>query len=667
MLLLQHLHPRTRIGKIISAFSASAILGACGGGGGSDIGNTASSSQNQPFGSTPGDDSPDGASDSSQSANSFATDYPIANQAPSNGGAKLLISEVASNYYSNDVAWFEIYNPNRGAVSLADYALRSSYLDSGRNTVSLTPALFSLPAILVPAGGHVVVASRVYDNLQNNKQIVYINSGNVSPYWNANGSLELVYGGETVDFVRFGTSSAAPMSAAEWAGANVPGLPSGPTEYGRSIVRLASAGMADTNSARDWSLVNFPTPAGKNDVGPGIVDSDGDGIPDSAKVNGGTYAGLNLYAMGARPGRRDLFMEIDYMKSADPGITPRREALQKLVDAFAEHNIAVHIDTGNLYGASFDPAQFNLGGGNAVNYAACIQLTAESDDTSRNCTSFYLYKSQNFDVRRKFLFHYAIFGSSLNPDGSASASGVAELFGSDLIVSLGNYGLTTFPGVGLNLLVNMQASTLMHELGHNLGLHHGGDEDTNYKPNHYSVMNYMYQFAGLTDTPDSSYAAERYYLANNMKGKTYCTLIENSPCGSDFRISYSNGSSIDLDEGNLVESANIGRGSVPGAYADWNNDGALGGYGLARNINPQMGSDLNILHDYNEWGNLTFAFSRYFSGANTGNTFRKQARAPRANPMNPHARIKLAEKSLPSSLQSEIQRHRRGTRSQTTP
>jgi hypothetical protein len=40
----------------------------------------------------------------------------------------------------------------------------------------------------------------------------------------------------------------------------------------------------------------------------------------------------------------------------------------------------------------------------------------------------------------------------------------------------------------------------MHELGHNLGLRHGGDEDSgddlegwkNNKPNYRSVMNYLY-------------------------------------------------------------------------------------------------------------------------------------------------------------------------------
>ena len=41
------------------------------------------------------------------------------------------------------------------------------------------------------------------------------------------------------------------------------------------------------------------------------------------------------------------------------------------------------------------------------------------------------------------------------------------------------------------------ANTILHEVGHNLGLRHGGNVDCNYKPNYNSVMNYRYQFPGV--------------------------------------------------------------------------------------------------------------------------------------------------------------------------
>lgn len=42
-----------------------------------------------------------------------------------------------------------------------------------------------------------------------------------------------------------------------------------------------------------------------------------------------------------------------------------------------------------------------------------------------------------------------------------------------------------------------QAGTFMHELGHTLGLDHGGDEGVNTKPNYLSVMNYAFPFCNV--------------------------------------------------------------------------------------------------------------------------------------------------------------------------
>ena len=36
----------------------------------------------------------------------------------------------------------------------------------------------------------------------------------------------------------------------------------------------------------------------------------------------------------------------------------------------------------------------------------------------------------------------------------------------------------------------------MHEIGHTLGLRHGGEDNVNCKPNYRSVMSYSRQFAG---------------------------------------------------------------------------------------------------------------------------------------------------------------------------
>ena len=51
------------------------------------------------------------------------------------------------------------------------------------------------------------------------------------------------------------------------------------------------------------------------------------------------------------------------MTSTDPGITPRKEALDKVKAVFASQNYSIHFDVGDLIdGASgIDPDDYDLG------------------------------------------------------------------------------------------------------------------------------------------------------------------------------------------------------------------------------------------------------------------------------------------------------------------
>lgn len=646
-----------QIEKAVFALLVAIGVSSCGGGGGPAATEAAQSSASAPgvpsTAVAPTAPGPNAAPPSNIAAASASNETDADRHRP------LFISEIATSYYSNDVTWLEVHNPSTEAARLSDYTLHSSNIDLDTRVHSYAPARFALPDVIIPAKGYLVIASKPATHLRDNAQMVYLANGTVVPFWNASGSIELMRDGATIDFVRFGTSTAAPATASEWTGAAVTALPSGPDEHGKSIVRLHAAGMRDTNTASDWSLVNFATPAGRNDVGPGVIDSDLDGIPDSAKLSGGTYAGLDLHAMGARRGRRDIFLEIDYMNGTDVATTPQREALEKMRNAFAERGIALHLDVGSLHASGADPAEFNLGGGNALPFSPCIELDTlgDRDGARAGCASFQNTKNANFDVRRRLVFHYALFANSLNTDGSAGPSGIAEMYGNDLIVALGGYAFSTATETARHILINLQAATLMHEFGHNLGLRHGGNEDANYKPNHYSVMNYMYQFAGLSSTPDSVHAAERYYLANGLKGKTFCGLLENSPCTSAFRMDYSDGLGAPIDERALSEAANIGRGSVQGAYADWDDNGALTTAGFARNLNPMDGYSKGLLRDYDEWRSLVIPFARGYSGSSSGQSFmtKKVARINPMSEMHPHTRVEEAH--LPHPLRSAIRDH----------
>ncbi|SPE28736.1 exported hypothetical protein [Candidatus Sulfotelmatomonas gaucii] len=87
-----------------------------------------------------------------------------------------------------------------------------------------------------------------------------------------------------------------------------------------------------------------------------------------------------------------------------------------------------------------------------------------------------------------------------------SISGYSDLGGSDSAVTLGLW--ETAPNQDMSKRANVIAGTLYHEIGHTLGLTHGGlyyDThgsyipifDVNCKPNYQSVMNYLFQLDGL--------------------------------------------------------------------------------------------------------------------------------------------------------------------------
>jgi len=199
-------------------------------------------------------------------------------------------------------------------------------------------------------------------------------------------------------------------------------------------------------------------------------------------------------------------------------------------------------------------------------------------------------------------------------DGSVGdASGTGEINGNDIIIALGNYIPTPTTTAQFNQLINFHALSIMHELGHNLGLRHGGNENLNYKPNHYSIMNYIY-VNGLDPDPSSMTAYQRWRKAKGDGTPTSSCSLVASPCGdkSQFIINYSNGTSASLDENALMESANIGRGSNANAYADWDQNGILTTTAISKDLNGD--GYKTILTDYDEWSNIVLPFSRKYYG-----------------------------------------------------
>lgn len=350
-------------------------------------------------------------------------------------------------------------------------------------------------------------------------------------------------------------------------------------------------------------------------------DLDVDGIPDNLEAPGETYLGMPVYEWGARPDQTDLFVEIDYMDPtdggvvpADEGLIPREEALQKVVDAFAVQGIALHFDVGDLFDRSLDandnPARFDLGGGEEVPYADSIGLGV-TDTQSHARTD---YSARYMDEDRHSLFYYMLFGSTQNTDGSPGSGGAGEIANRISLVTLGGWGLNSLTPLEKNLLVNMQASTIMHEFGHNLGLRHGGHEDTNFKPNYTSVMNYLYAIEGLPNLETSDEGDRYYLLIQSNATDAYAAdcfgnhpywpdTLSNSPFAEAFFIDYSHGLNQEIDESQVEESAGIGANN--GYGVDFDCDAwveTLTDFDLNRD------GDIGKLNDHNDWENLFFYF-----------------------------------------------------------
>ena len=323
------------------------------------------------------------------------------------------------------------------------------------------------------------------------------------------------------------------------------------------------------------------------------LDTDQDGLLDDWETNGididqDGVVDLDLAAMGANPLRKDLFLEIDWLKpdqvtngstTIKRDFSPQPEAIDFLVDMFAKApltnpdgstGITVHVDAGKtLYRnmgplAGGAPNPLYLQGGDEIAEAVTgnhihgiffgpdDQVTFKDPDPLGRpivVRSFENIKNNFFGTTtkraRELAFHYAIFADNLvvkNPEtnfyGFPGNSGQAEISfpdskerysipGNDLIISLSgsrgpkNNKLSYFipdpsaPGSFIKKETPYvqgfeQGQMLAHELGHNLGLLHGGFDGLTTNPpgsadynktiydlkvKYQSLMNYIYQLS----------------------------------------------------------------------------------------------------------------------------------------------------------------------------
>lgn len=324
---------------------------------------------------------------------------------------------------------------------------------------------------------------------------------------------------------------------------------------------------ADADGLADCAETNTGVYNSATDTGtdPADPDTDGDFISDGDEVLG-SAGGLDLPGLGVNPLRQDILLEYDWFVDVNScgrhTHEPTADQIAAVEAAFANAPV-LNPDGSSGINVIQDYGQGGVfTGGEEVSDADGVIAGGV------NGSDFLGYKSANFAGERNGYFHYVLMPHRYNTD--SGSSGQAEVYGDDMIVSL-QCAVSSTSAV---------ANTIVHELGHNLGLRHGGDEERNWKPSYNSVMSYKYQFSGVDDD---------------------CT-----PPGNGV-LDYSRGDRPSLDENDLDEAAGI-CGSGAGQPWDWNGDGDTADSGLALDINVDNSGtgdgSLSVLHDYDDWGSL---------------------------------------------------------------
>lgn len=228
-------------------------------------------------------------------------------------------------------------------------------------------------------------------------------------------------------------------------------------------------------------------------------DLDGDALPDCFEDGKGDIDGDGradqVFAAPVSSGQKDIIIRYDWMDCGSSTTSacsdghshePNLDALEDVRIAFRDSPVT------NPDGSTGIRIHYERGGPIAhqeICDCACLEnivrdqqrLLTPDERADENASIIATVKEK--------LVHYVLFSHQRDRSGS---SGVACASNGFTHVSLGGSQWID-PLTGAYGTREQQAGTLMHELGHQLGLGHGGVDDVNRKPNYLSVMNYTFQ------------------------------------------------------------------------------------------------------------------------------------------------------------------------------
>jgi hypothetical protein len=227
-----------------------------------------------------------------------------------------------------------------------------------------------------------------------------------------------------------------------------------------------------------------------------VVDTAGDGLADAWKTRGIDYNqdGIIDLTLNVNPKHKNLFVEVVAMA----GVQPAAVVFDRVIAAFAAApNALVHNPDGQ------DGITLHVLPVKTIPYRDYVNGWADFD--ADKAAYFGDPGDSPATVQAKaMVYRYCVFGASFQDDPMIlGKSELTAVQGKHGIFNYGGNDLGIYappdPSEGFTAASPILSGLFMHELGHTLGLGHGGrtDDSTNYKPNYFSVMNYTWVFPGF--------------------------------------------------------------------------------------------------------------------------------------------------------------------------
>jgi hypothetical protein len=332
-------------------------------------------------------------------------------------------------------------------------------------------------------------------------------------------------------------------------------------------------------------------------------DTDGDGIGDGAEVLG--YDWVDYPSYGANPRHKDVFVEVDYEEYTDSsGVLHSWKPSQAVLDKVAASYAALNIS--------------NPDGNTGITVHFLLD-TVLGQDTQCNAN---WKATAPFNAKHQRGFHYVYFangdwwgGKTDTPDpstGTIYTKARSFVCGPEADTDTSN---------DQNEFAQWQFyAAFVHELGHSLGLGHGGgnlssgNADTiNCKPNYPSLMNYYYQF-GLGSNDQTLAGTKVGFSSGALPSLVETALQErNSFPGIDpAKLTF-----LKYGDANFLTTVSNGN-----LWVDWNADGAYSSGTLAPTVirryppcNPGATPISTPLLDRDDSGFIASVLHRTIDGA----------------------------------------------------